>query len=71
MSQTSQSKGNQRPCVKPYTRQLKVYYAYESGKFHIPFICLSGKWVKDAGFDVGSIICVTVKKNQLIIKPVK
>ena len=56
---------------RPYTRNLKVYYAYQSGNFHKPFINLSGKWLKDAGFAVGDKICVTVKDSQLVIKPAK
>ena len=56
---------------RPYTRNLKVYYAYQSGNFHKPFIGLSGKWLKDAGFAVGDKICVTVKDSQLVIELVK
>ena len=59
------------PPPRPYTRNLKVYYAYQSGDFHKPFISLSGKWLEDAGFTVGDKICVTVKDNQLVIDPVK
>jgi len=59
------------PPPRPYTRNLKVYYAYQSGNFHKPFISLSGKWLEDAGFTVGDKICVTVKDNQLVIETVK
>ena len=59
------------PTPRPYTRNLKVYYAYQSGNFHKPFIGLSGKWLKDAGFTVGDKICVTVKDSQLVIEPAK
>ena len=59
------------PPPRPYTRNLKVYYAYQSGNFHKPFISLSGKWLEDAGFIVGDKICVTVKDSQLVIEPVK
>ena len=59
------------PSSRPYTRNLKVYYAYQSGNFHKPFINLSGKWLEDAGFTVGDKICVTVKDNLLVIEPIK
>jgi len=59
------------PPPRPYTRNLKVYYAYQSGNFHKPFINLSGKWLEDAGFTVGDKICVTVKDNLLVIEPIK
>ncbi len=59
------------PPAKPYTRNLKVYYAYRSGNFHNPLISLSGKWLEDAGFAVGVKINVTVKDNMLVIEPAK
>ena len=81
MYQTNQSKYKLYACVvkeyqrksycpppRPYTRNLKVYYAYQSGNFHKPFIILSGKWLEDAGFSVGDKICVTIKDNQLVIE---
>jgi len=77
MFQTNQSNCKPYACTvkevqrKPYTRNLKVYYAYQSGNFHKPFIGLSGNWVKDAGFAVVDKICVTVKDSQLVIEPAK
>ncbi len=59
------------PIPQPYIRNLKVYYAYQSGNFHKPLISLSGKWLNDAGFSVGDKICVTIKNNQLVIEPAK
>jgi hypothetical protein len=56
---------------RPYIRYLKVYYAYQSGNFLKPLICLNGRWLQDAGFAVGDRIRVMVKDNQLVIEPAK
>jgi hypothetical protein len=79
MFQSNQSESKPYACAAKevqrkqclYTCNLKVYYVYQSGNFHKPFIGLSGNWLKDAGFAVGDKICVMVKDSQLIIEPAK
>ena len=50
-------------------RNLKVYeqsgYKYKA----TPAIMLKGKWLKDAGFEIGEFITVTVEDGKLIIAP--
>ena len=49
------------------TRNLKVYeqsgYKYKA----TPAIMLKGQWLKDAGFEIGDYITVTVEDGKLII----
>lgn len=48
-------------------RELKVYgqsgYKYQD----IPTIMLKGKWLEEAGFDIGQPISVKVEKQMLTI----
>ena len=32
-----------------------------------PYIRLSGKWLRDAGFDIGEKFSVTVRENELVL----
>ena len=34
-----------------------------------PCILLRGKWLRDAGFDIGEKITITVNPNELVITP--
>lgn len=51
------------------TRNLKVYeqsgYKYKA----TPAIMLKGQWLKEAGFEIGDYITVTVEDGKLIIAP--
>ena len=52
-------------------RELKVYESNGTYGNVIPVIRLQGKWVKDAGFDIGDVIKVEVRKGELVIKKKK
>lgn len=53
------------------TRQLKISSLFSMRKWMkhsvSPKITLSGKWLKDAGFNIGEPVKVQVINNQLII----
>ena len=59
------------PPQRPYTRQLTVSYLFDSNNVNVPFIRLSGKWLKDAGFSVKNKVHVTVKDNLLVLEAIK
>lgn len=48
-------------------RTLKVYYAV-SGNPEYPMIRLSGRWVRDAGFQPGDYIKLRVTDNEILIR---
>ena len=52
-------------------RELKVYESNGTYGSVTPVIRLQGKWVKDAGFEIGDGIAVDVKTDELIIKKKK
>jgi hypothetical protein len=39
-----------------------------SGYKKVPALTISGNWLTEAGFDIGSIVEITAIENQLIIK---
>lgn len=52
-------------------RRLKVYgqsngYNYQD----VPTIVLKGKWLEDAGFEIGQSVDVTVDRNVLRVSPI-
>ena len=52
-------------------RRLKVYgqsngYNYQD----VPTIVLKGKWLQDAGFEIGQSVDVTVDRNVLRVSPI-
>ncbi|TWP27776.1 type I addiction module toxin, SymE family [Apibacter muscae] len=57
--------------MKKYTRRLKIYTHYSPGKYKkdckVPYIRLRGKWLEQAGFQVGKPILVVVNKQKLVI----
>ncbi|MFA4867558.1 MAG: SymE family type I addiction module toxin [Pedobacter sp.] len=57
-----------KPKLPEGIHRLKVYgkWTYEGAK-HEPVILLKGEWLRNAGFEKGSEILVTVNKKQLII----
>lgn len=49
-------------------RELKVYESNGTYGSVTPLIRLQGKWVKDAGFEIGDGIKVEVENDKIIIK---
>lgn len=39
-----------------------------TGNKDVPWLNVSGEWLKQAGFNIGSQVEITVKQNELIIK---
>ena len=48
-------------------RRLKIAYLWQ-GKKRVPRINISGQWLKNAGFEIGNNIELTISNNQIIIK---
>jgi hypothetical protein len=49
---------------KLYRPSAKNWNGYKQ----VPMLTISGNWLAQVGFDIGSIIEITASKNQLIIK---
>ena len=47
-------------------RYLTCSYKY-AGKHPVPYIRLIGKWLQNAGFEIGSIVSIEEKDNSLVI----
>jgi hypothetical protein len=41
-----------------------------NGYKQVPFFRISGNWLEQVGFNIGSVVEITASKNQLIIKKV-
>jgi toxic protein SymE len=60
--------------AKETVRQAKLHGKHRSLENHwrggkdVPWLNVSGVWLEEAGFEVGSAIEITVQNNQLIIK---
>jgi hypothetical protein len=51
-------------------RKLKVYNSYRSrDKQAVPEVRLIGQWLQRSGFKIGEQIQVTIKDQEIIIKP--
>ena len=51
-------------------RKLKVYHSYRSSdKKAVPEVRLIGQWLERSGFRIGEQVQVTIKDQQIIIKP--
>jgi hypothetical protein len=52
-----------------------ISYTYRGGRwgdqYHVPFIRLSGKWIEDAGFQIGDTFEITIHKSRLTISKFK
>jgi Toxin SymE, type I toxin-antitoxin system len=52
-------------------RKLKISSHYKKTIFKKPILnpklTISGNWLKNAGFEIGESVTITVNKNQLII----
>ena len=59
--------------MKKQERKLRVGYKYQNRAFHqmvmIPEIKLTGKWLKESGFEEGQDVKVTVADKKLVIVP--
>ena len=51
---------------RKYRPSIKSFSGYKQ----VPWLTLSGKWLAEIGFSVGSSVEVTTAENQLIIKKV-
>jgi hypothetical protein len=55
--------------VKP--RKLKVgYKPLKSPGVEVPFLPLRGRWLRDAGFDIGRSVKIEVSEGRLTIERV-
>jgi len=51
------------------TRKLKVYYGYLSNSYkRIPMIRVSGKYLAQSGFRIGTMIELTISEKCIVIK---
>jgi hypothetical protein len=61
--------------MKKQERKLKVGYKFQNRAFHqmvmIPEIILTGKWLKECGFNEGQQVNVIVKNKKLVIVPLE
>jgi len=58
----------------PITKQIKIQYQIRELRYSrklVPQLRLSGVWLEKAGFEIGSMVNIEVKHNQLILKPVR
>lgn len=54
----------------PAIHKVSVSYLYASnngGSEQVPYIRLSGKWLKNAGFEIGNTCYVSVDNSRLVI----
>ena len=55
----------------PKSRRLKVSYAStDKPRVNVPYLRLRGRWLKDAGFDIGRNVRIEVSEKRLMIEPV-
>jgi len=47
-----------------YRRSVKSLNGYKQ----VPFFRISGSWLEQVGFNIGSVVEITRSENQLIIK---
>ena len=51
-------------------RRLKVgYKPLKSPGVEVPFLSLRGRWLRDAGFDIGRNVKIEVSEGRLTIEP--
>lgn len=55
-------------------RKLKITSQYVRSLYNMPIfkpkITISGNWLKEAGFEIGQNVSISVNKNELIIKKI-
>lgn len=49
-------------------RNLKISYAYDSHDKKIPYLKLSGKWLRECGFEIDDQVQIICDKGKLMIK---
>ena len=63
--------GNNKNDLQRGKRQLKVYSKYFERAYResvvFPEIRLSGKWLKEMGFECGQIVTVIQERNRIIL----
>ncbi len=61
--------------MKKQERKLRVGYKFQNRAFQqmvmIPEIKLTGKWLKESGFDEGQDVKVFVQDKKLVIVPLE
>lgn len=51
-------------------RRLKVYQSFRSSdKKAVPELRLIGQWLEQSGFKIGEQVQITVRDQEIIIKP--
>jgi toxic protein SymE len=66
---TTQNASANTSATKP--RRLKVgYKPLKSPGVEVPFLPLRGRWLRDAGFDIGRNVKIEVSEGRLTIEPV-
>ena len=61
----SMTKQTRKVKLQPKTRQLT--WGYQK---IVPELRINGNWLQDHGFKAGDCVEITVRQNELIIKPV-
>lgn len=52
-------------------RRLKVYHSFRSNdKKAVPEVRLIGQWLAQSGFKIGEQVQITIKDQEITIKPV-
>lgn len=49
-----------------FFKKLKICYLWQ-GKKQVPKINISGDWLKNAGFEIGENVKISISNNQIII----
>ena len=58
------------PDTSAKPRKLKVgYKPLKSPNVEVPFLSLRGRWLRDAGFDIGRNVKIEVSAGRLTIVP--
>jgi hypothetical protein len=57
-----------RPRFNHRGRRVAKIYLLEKDYQQVPMLRLTGKWLAKAGFDIGQLIEIEVKRNKLIIR---
>ena len=66
---TQEQVTTQNASAKP--RRLKVgYKPLKSPGVEVPFLPLRGRWLRDAGFEIGRNVKIEVSGGRLTIEPV-
>ncbi len=51
-------------------RKLKIYHSFRSSdKKAVPEVRLIGQWLEQSGFRIGEQVHITIKDQEIIIKP--